>query len=145
MEAYRDAPATFFGMKQRTAAVTFNTKLKAGELWCEVVEGLLVQPKDAVDAYFRDKISLVQLSRFKDMLDLHVHDERSLFCYLSKTTGSRKQAIEGVLGFFMFNFNDPKSQLLFTRAQQFSKELVLQIGKELRQPPTRELAALDLF
>jgi len=147
MEAYR-APEvpTFFGMERRTATVTFNAQLKAGPVWCEALQALLTKPKDAVEAYLRDRVCLRSVARFRSMLDLHVHDERSLFCYLSQTTGSHAKAVESIMSLFMFNFNDPKSQLLHVRGRLFSRELCLQMARELRgpRPPTAALGALSL-
>jgi hypothetical protein len=149
MEAYavkEDMP-TFFGMERRTAAVTFNAQLKAGPVWCEVLQELLTtKPKDAVEAYLRDRVCLRSVARFRSMLDLHVHDERSLFCYLSQTTGSHAKAVESIMSLFMFNFNDPKSQLLHVRGRLFSREICLQMGKQLnkKKPPTAAFGALSL-
>ncbi len=75
---------------------------KAGEVWCEITEKYLSTGADVMDAYFRhalcpfcararlifgecrDKVAQRSIPTFKNLLHVHVHDEKSLFCFLSR-------------------------------------------------------------
>ena len=98
-------PGTFFGMTHPRAAVTFNTTLKAGQVWCDVVREVLQRAADSVDIYFRDRVVLAKIFAFKNLLTQQVNSEKGLFCFLSRygplrafAKGKLKREGAGALG-----------------------------------------------
>jgi len=144
MQTYR--PGTFFGMEQREAALSYNATLKAGAVWCELTDKYLQEASDALDAYYRDRVSLSQIFRFKDVITSQVHSEKALFTQLSKRSGV-SAGVECIMAFYMFNFKDPRSQLLYTRGKLFIKNVSPQVSKALKEAPpspSAELSSLSL-
>lgn len=129
MSTYRSG--TWFGMTQQEAGVIFDTTRKDGLKWCSTVSGrfLDVASKE-VDAFFRTNVSTMTISQFKDILQLHVSDEKSLFIYLCKKCGV-KEGVLAIMKYFLYNFETPRSLLLLTRAKRFMKEIKAPVSKGL--------------
>ena len=48
------------------------------------------------------------------------------------------------MAYFMFNFNEPQSSLLYSRGRLLSKELKSLVRKELKEEPKHRLSRLTL-
>lgn len=127
-------PATWFGMTQQEAGVKFDTTKKEGLKWCEIVQGQYLDSAcEVVDAFFKsEKVSMSKIEHFKNILLLHVHDERTLFIFLCRKCGA-KGGINALMKFIMYNFENPRSILLLARVQAFIQDIKRPITKELLQ------------
>ena len=138
------AIGTFFGMDHGQAAITFNTTLKAGPIWCSVVEHYLKTAKDQLDTFFRMQVNMRQVLRFKEMMMLHVNNEKALFCFLSQKAGVQC-GVKTVMKFYMYNFKDPRALLLHTRGKLFITEIIGMVGKELSSTASSSSFAKDFI
>ena len=124
-------PATWFGMTQQEASVKFDTTRKDGLKWCDEITGKYMDVAcEGLEGFFRTQVSQAKISHFKNILLLHVHDERTLFLFLCRKCGA-KEGINTLMKFFMYNFENPRAILMLARARAFMKEIARPITKEL--------------
>jgi hypothetical protein len=122
---------TWFGMTQQEAGIRFDTTRKDGLKWCKLVTGhYLDSACENLDAYFRDHVSTLKITQFKNIMQMYVYDEKSLFIFLCRKCGAR-DGIQAIMRYFIYNFDNPRSILLLARAQRFMKEIKGPITKGL--------------
>ena len=124
---------TFFGMPHSRASLTFDTTLKSGPLWCEIVQNeYLHKAAKDLEVYFRDKVDVMKIFEFKEFFRAHIQSEKTLFCFLSKRAGVN-EGVNSIMSFFMYNFQGPASTLLHTRGAFFIKDIKIQVKREIQQ------------
>ena len=57
-----------------------------------------------------------------------------MICVCYRKSGVEK-GVESIMAFFMYNFNEPNSQLLYTRGKLFIKDIKPQVQKHLKSKP----------
>lgn len=127
----REVPeGTFFGIDHSKAAITFNTTRKAGPIWCSVVEHHLASARDKLETFLATSVSMRQVLRFKNTIISHVNSEKALFCYLCQRAGVRN-GIRAIMSFYLYNFKDARSMLLYKRGKLFTEDMILAVRREL--------------
>jgi len=154
---------SFFGMLVQSATMVFHPTAKNGVMWCEIVRNnYLNKAADDLDTFFNEKVDMKKVLEFKEILNQHIHNEKNLFCLLSRfydlifsfetsylfitmtysnvyvmicTLVCRKlgiaKGVAGIMSFFMYNFKDPQSSLLYNRGKMFSQEMKGQVKREM--------------